>query len=178
MNSIEIHNDNIKVKTVEGIWVDAKEHQKVAFRTFKNAKNPCDGEVDYISDNITIKRIGDKYHGGIHIIEDGVSLPIADWNDVKVFLLDKVGWYNAIVHQTWAYFDFIYSGDAYRKYKSKTGGSSCLLQNKNYIPVQVDYLPPNLVFSLGRDENGTIYYEMNDEYKTRLRISDNEKART
>ena len=59
-------------------------------------------EVDFVSDSITIKRIGDKFHGGIHTIEDGVALPIADWNDVKVFLLDvpEVEWYGARNYQT------------------------------------------------------------------------------
>jgi hypothetical protein len=174
MDPVEIHNDNIKVRTPEGIWVDAKENQKVAFRTFKNTINPYQGEVDFVSDSITIKRIGDKHHGGIHTIEDGVALPIADWNDVKVFLLDvpEVEWYGARNYQTWAYYDFMYSGDVIRNYKSK--GS---VDIPNYIEMPIDGLYSNIIFSLSRNDNGTIFYEKNDERKTRVRISDNQLAR-
>jgi len=70
--------------------------------------NPFRGErEEFIYDNdlqgfdkikFTIRRIGDKYHGGIFMIrENGSIIPIADWNDVKVFLLDQpnVNWYDA-----------------------------------------------------------------------------------
>ena len=117
---------NIKIRLDSGEWVDARSYQKDAFKQFKNI---CCEREEFIYDNglqgfdkikFTIRRIGDRYRGGIFIIrENGSISPIADWNDVKVFLLDRpnVNWYDARNYQTWAYFDYIYSGAAIRKYQ-------------------------------------------------------------
>jgi hypothetical protein len=43
--------------------------------------------------------------------------------------------------------------------------------------IDLDGLPPNIIFSLSRNENGSVYYERNDAHGTRVRICDHEGAR-
>ena len=170
--------NNIKIKIESGIWVPAHYSQIEAFKKFKNIGNSS-GETKYENNNgikFTINRIGDKFHGGIYLThENGQQYPIADWNDVKVFLLDQtpVNWYNARNYQQWAYFDFIYNNDPIRKYKTK--GTSGF---ENHIEIPINGIPINIVFSISRNDNNTIFYERNDIRRTRIRISDNQSART
>jgi len=155
---------NIKVK-INNTWLPANEEQ--------------------INQYNNIIRIGDEYHGGIYLINDPTineqlteqtteQIPIADWDNVKVFLLDQtpVNWYSARNYQTWAYFDFIYSNEHTRHYKSKE-----TVNHENHIEIPIDNIYPNIIFSLSRNENGTIFYEKNDIERTRVRISNNENAR-
>ena len=172
--------DNIQIRLPSGEWVPAREYQKTAFRRFKNPDNPYRGETRYDYDvngvTFTINRIGDRYHGGIYMIkEDGSNVPIADWNDVKVFLLDQpvVNWYDSRNYQAWAYYDFIYSNDPTREYKSKrTPG------NPNHIEIPIDGISANIIFSISRNDNGTIFYERSDIGRTRTRMSDNQYTRS
>jgi hypothetical protein len=94
---------NVKVKINTGEWVSAHNYQLSAFKGFKNADHNIPIEMKYDYDNngikFTVSRIGDQYHGGIYITrDDGTIMPIANWNDVKVFLLDQpiVNWYVGI----------------------------------------------------------------------------------
>jgi hypothetical protein len=43
--------------------------------------------------------------------------------------------------------------------------------------IDLDGLPPNIIFSISRNENGSVYYERNDAHGTRVRICDHEGAR-
>jgi hypothetical protein len=43
--------------------------------------------------------------------------------------------------------------------------------------IDLDGLPPNIIFSISRNENGSVYYERNDTHGTRVRICDHEGAR-
>ena len=169
----------IKIRSKDNVWVPASESQAAAFSEFKKLENKGFGGEKYEWDNggvkSTIERIGDKFHGGTHITQEGIEpIPIADWNDVQVFLLDapKVEWYRAYEYQTWAYYDYVYRGDAVRKYK--TNGTDGHL---DHIEIPVYGWSPDIVFSMGRNQNGTIYYEKNDAKKTQVRISDNHPAR-
>ena len=181
---------NIKIRLDTGEWVDARPYQIDAFKQFKNSDNPFSGErEEFIYDNglqgfdkikFTIRRMGDRYHGGIYMIKENGSIsPIADWNDVKVFLLDRpnVNWYDARNYQTWAYFDFIYSAEPIRRYQkgypsNPVGYTEIPLNEYDVLPI----IPP-IDFEIARNDNGTIFYKKNDMGSTRVRISDNQQAR-
>jgi len=163
--------NNIK-KFVDGEWIDVKIEEYNAFNLFKN-----NSEINqnYIMNNIeyTIKRDGNN--NGIYIISSNdIKIPIADWNNVKVFITNQqnVNWFNARDYQTWAYYDYIYSGDIIRKYKSR--GS---YGHNEYIDIPINGINTNIIFLISRNENGTIYYERDDYNRTHVRISDNEIER-
>jgi hypothetical protein len=44
--------------------------------------------------------------------------------------------------------------------------------------IELEGLPPNIVFNVSRNENGSVYYEKNDGRATRVRICDNNSARS
>jgi len=172
-------SSSIQIKSND-IWSPVNDYQLIAFTEFKNMHRRYRHEYkyDYVDDQgvkFTIKRVGNNHHGGIYnICEDGTSYPIADWSDVKVFLLNTlhVEWYDAYNYQTWAYFDYIYSNDHIRRYKSRGTFTS-----DNYIEIPIDGLELGIIFSISRNENDTIYYEKNDAHRTKVRICDNEFAR-
>ena len=105
---------NIQIRLENGSWEPAQNYQNNAFYHFKH------GNLNYPEfiheslyedniENITVSRFDNSY-GGIYLTrEDGSKSPLADWNNVKVFLLDQqsVGWYGARSYQIWAYFDFL-----------------------------------------------------------------------
>jgi len=167
---------DIKIR-INNKWILPNNYQIEAFIKFKNNENHFQGErehnFNYNGINYSIKRLGDQYYGGIHIINNDINIPIADWNDVKVFLLDNVvNWYDARNYQKWCYFNFIYNNDIKRSYKSKD-----TLGFNDHIEIPIDYLEPYIIFSISRNDNGTIYYEKNDISRTKIRISDNNQAR-
>ena len=169
---------SIKIK-VDNIWKDANNLQKDAFIQYKNENGIFRGESNYDfvenNENYTIQRIGDIFHGGIYITKNNeIVCPIADWNDVKVFLLDQptVNWYNARIYQTLCYYDFIYSNDVERKYKSRN-----TVGYNDHIEIPLENIDSNIVFSISRNDNETIFYQRNDINRTPIRMSDNESAR-
>ena len=173
-----MHN-NIRVR-INDNWVPARDYQ---IEAFKNYKSLGDDEYKYDNDAgiaFSISRISDvpaaaaAHHGGTFITRnDDSTVPISDWDDVKVFLLDtpNVQWYEARNYQTWAYFDFIYSNDTERFYK--TNGTR---NHDDHIIIKVA-APRNIIFRMSRNDNGTIFYEKDDAHRTRIRISDNDAAR-
>jgi hypothetical protein len=71
-------------------------------------------------------------------------------------------------------FDFyIYDNQTRKTYASKY--SSYL--EYPFVEIEIDGLPPNIVFSISRNENNSVYYERNDPRGTRVRICDNHMAR-
>jgi hypothetical protein len=48
--------------------------------------------------------------------------------------------------------------------------------DRDVIEIDIDRLPPNIVFSISRNENNSVYYERNDPRGTRVRICDNHMA--
>ena len=109
---------------------------------------------------------------------------IMDCADVKVFLQDAepVNWYSARNYQVWAFRDFIYDvARPERKFYASKYSSHLFFQrgssNRNVTDIDLDGLPPNIIFSISRNENGSVYYERNDAHGTRVRICDHDGAR-
>ncbi|ATZ80561.1 RING-finger domain containing protein [Bodo saltans virus] len=156
---------------LDGQWVEARNYQAHAFKNFiKNGEQPYKYDDSRNGIIFTIQRENNQQ---IYIIRnDGTRMPIADWNNVQVFLLDaiSIGWYPARDYQTWAYFDFLYSNDIERHYKSLE--SDNIDSNIRYTTIDVPNLYSNIVFRMSRNDNGTIFYEKNND-RTRVRISDN-----
>ena len=117
--------------------------------------------------------------------DTGDTYPIMDCADVKVFLqdADPVDWYPARNYQVWAFRDFIYdTARPERKFYASKYSSHLFFQrgssNRNVTDIDIDGLPPNIIFSISRNENGSVYYERNDAHGTRVRICDHEGARS
>ena len=121
----------------------------------------------------------------IQCSDTGDTYPIMDCADVKVFLQDAepVNWYPARNYQVWAFRDFIYDpARPERKFYASKYSSHLFFQrgssNRNVTDIDIDGLPPNIIFSISRNENGSVYYERNDAHGTRVRICDHEGARS
>lgn len=125
----------------------------------------------------------------IQCSDSGDVHPIMDCADVKVFLqdADPVNWYSARNYQVWAFRDFIYDvARPERKFYASKYSSHLFFQrgsfqrgssNRNVTDIDLDGLPPNIIFSISRNENGSVHYERNDAHGTRVRICDHEGAR-
>jgi len=107
-----------------------------------------------------------------------------DCADVKVFLQDAetVNWYPARNYQMWAFRDFIYDpARPERKFYASKHSSHLFFQrgssNRTVTDIDIDGLSPNIIFSISRNDNGSVYYERNDAQGTRVRICDHEGAR-
>jgi hypothetical protein len=114
--------------------------------------------------------------------DTGDTFPIMDCADVKVFLqdADPVNWYPARNYQMWAFRDFIYdSARPVRKFYASKYSSHLFFQRGSSVTTEIDIdgLPPNIIFSISRNNNGSVYYERNDAQGTRVRICDHEGAR-
>lgn len=178
------NSQDIRVKLQNGLWVSARHYQISAFNNFMNSPNlgihPFEYDNGIFGEN-KIKFVIKREYGQKNYLvrEDQTIMPIVNWNDVKVFLLNlpnqSANWYNARDYQTWAYFDFVYSGDVERYYMSQS--SSNIDRNKRYITMPINTLPPNIVFRMSRNDNGTVFYEKNDNDRTKVRINDNNAER-
>ena len=116
-------------------------------------------------------------------------IPIIDFNDIYIFLVDGVtgpgsrsgaGWVKARNYQTWAYIDFIYDTRVRKCYASQYSSYLAFpagFDNANVVTIDIDRLTPNIIFSVSRNDNNSVYYEKNDASHTRVRICDNELAR-
>jgi len=120
----------------------------------------------------------------IQCLDTGDVHAIMDCADVRVFLqdADPVNWYPARNYQVWAFRDFIYdSARPERKFYASKYSSHLFFQrgssNRTVVTIDLDGLPPNIIFSISRNENGSVYYERNDAHGTRVRICDHEGAR-
>ena len=116
-------------------------------------------------------------------------IQIMDLNDVSVFIVDnpsmsRANWLAAREYQAWAYRDFMY--DPHRSVKKSYMSRGTLpavyqwndrvLANQ-IVTIDIPTLPSNIVFHISRNENHSVYFERNDDYRTRVRICDNEYAR-
>ena len=117
--------------------------------------------------------------------DTGDTYPIMDCADVRVFLqdADPVDWCPARNYQMWAFRDFIYDpARPERKFYASKYSSHLFFQrgssNRTVVTIDLDGLPPNIIFSISRNENGSVYYERNDAHGTRVRICDHEGARS
>ena len=55
--------------------------------------------------------------------------------------------------------------------------SSYLTYPADIVEIDIDGLPPNIIFSISRNDNNSVYYERNDGNRARVRICDNHSAR-
>ena len=157
----------------------------LAFTQYKNrpAYHP---EVAYEADSgVTVYRHDDDHYKPTHAsCNSQNAVPIIDMSDIKIFLTDvpDANWFKARNYQAWAYRDFMYDETAPRvKYYATRYSSHLFFQTSNYgdvVTIELDGLAPNIIFKLSRNENGSVYYEKNDRNATRIRICDNETARS
>ena len=120
------------------------------------------------------------------------TMPIIDLNDIYVFIIDpsvfgnngRANWFPARSYQIWAYRDYMY--DRQRTIKKSYMTRDTLPIHYQYddhilanqlVTIDVANVSPNIVFNIARNENGSVYFERNDEQRSRMRICDNEYAR-
>jgi hypothetical protein len=124
----------------------------------------------------TIKR--EDKNSGIHFIRtDGSKCNIADFNAIKIFLLDHPSgipnWYMAKDYQIWAFLDFIYDDKKSKTYKTSNVPLIC----PNDVILALDIFRSDgskdeskYEFTIFRADNGNIYFQPLDG--RRLKMSD------
>ena len=183
---------DIRVKIGE-VWRPADEAQKAAYIAYKSKEHYYTETPNTHENGITIFREdNDPYMATYFKIEGSLrnaKHPIIDMNDISVFLMDGVtgrgsrngaGWVNARNYQAWAYADFVYDHAVRKCYISKYSTYLAFppgFDHANVVTIDIDDLPPNIIFSVLRNENNSVYYERNDSGGSRVRICDNEYAR-
>ena len=154
-------------------WVPANPDYCQAYQNYKNQPiyHP---EEPVTTRSLTVYRTNNDVYLPTYIRDGDNIYPIADFEDVRVFLLDlnPVDWYVARNYQIWAYYDFMYDNQQRKTYASKYS-----IRSPSTVEIDIDGLPPNIIFSISRNENNSVYYERNDERGTRVRICDNHMAR-
>lgn len=162
-----------------GIWRIANPDQFTAFQNYKN-RSIYVQETPVSTGNLTVYRTNNDPYLPTYITDGNTPLPIADFSDVKVFLQDlqPVDWYDARNYQIWAYYDFMYDNKVKKIYASKHSSYLAYPPNAYFITtIDIDELAPNIIFSISRNDNNSVYYERNDSRSTRVRICDNNMAR-
>ena len=167
-------------------WVPAPPDWAAAYLHYK-AKPTYSQEAPFNYDNrfLVYREENNCYMPTrIQCSDTGDVHAIMDCADVRVFLQDAepVNWYPARNYQMWAFRDFIYDpARPERKFYASKYSSHLFFQrgstNRNVTDIDLDGLPPNIIFSISRNENGSVYYERNDAHGTRVRICDHEGAR-
>jgi hypothetical protein len=167
-------------------WVPAPPEWAAAYLQYK-AKPMYSQEVpsNYNNQFLVYRQENNHYMPTrIQCSDTGDVHAIMDCADVRVFLQDAnpVNWYPARNYQMWAFRDFIYDPERpERKFYASRYSSHLFFQrgssNRTVVTIDLDGLPPNIIFSMSRNENGSVYYERNDAHGTRVRICDHEGAR-
>ena len=116
------------------------------------------------------------------------ATPVIDMNDIYAFIVDnqsmsRANWMPCREYQAWAYRDFIY--DTHRstkksymsRYSSYLAFTNRILANQ-IVTIDLPDLNPNIVFNVSRNENNSVYFERNDSSGSRVRMCDNEYARS
>lgn len=162
----------IKIK-LNNNWTFADEKLTSIFKKYVY-QNSFYREIAYTEDGVTISRQNNDPYNASFVHFNSEKIPICDWSNVKIFLVDlqQADWYNARDYQTWAYFDFMYDTQIKKTYVSK--GS---INIPEATIINIDNLPSNIIFSISRNENNSVYFEKNDVNRTRVRICDNEWPR-
>ena len=154
-------------------WVPANPDYCQAYKNYKNQPiyHP---EEPVTTRSLTVYRTNNDVYLPTYIRDGDNIYPIADFEDFRVFLLDlnPVDWYAARNYQIWAYYDFMYDNQQRKTYASKYS-----IRSTSTVEIDIDGLPPNIIFSISRNENNSVYYERNDPRGTRVRICDNHMAR-
>lgn len=163
----------------DGIWRIANPDQYTAFQNYKN-RSIYVQEAPVSTGNLMVYRTNNDPYLPTYITDGNTPLPIADFSDVKVFLQDLpiVDWHNARNYQIWAFYDFVYDNKVKKTYASKYSSYLAYPPNtRDVTTIDIDELPPNIIFSISRNDNNSVYYERNDSNATRVRICDNNMAR-
>jgi hypothetical protein len=138
-----------------------------------------------LANNIMISR---EIHESME--DAGKAIPIMDLNDVSVFIVDnpamaRANWLPSRSYQAWAYRDFMYDRHRSIKKSYMSRGTPPYAYDSNdrilanqIITINVANIAPNIVFNISRNENNSVYFERNDEFRTRVRICDNQYARS
>ena len=168
---------------IDNNWITANAYQVEGYIEYTKYSHRISYEYD--KNNVKFLIIRNNHNDGLYIIyNNDVKIPIVDFNNVRVFLLDQPTlnryhlWYPARQYQAWAYFDFLYSNDESRQYISNN-----LNNNINYNFTSSIIIPniycneSDIIFKISRNDNGSIYYERNNIERTRIRISDNSHVR-
>jgi len=183
------HNSDIRViREINGAmqWLPAPPDWAEAYKQYK-ARPMYGAEVPFnYNDQCLVYREENNHYMPTRIqrSDTGDTYAIMDCADVKVFLQDAepVNWYPARNYQMWAFRDFIYDvARPVRKYYASKYSSHLFFQRGSSTQtvsyIDIDGLPPNIIFSISRNENGSVYYERNDAHGTRVRMCDHEGAR-
>jgi hypothetical protein len=137
-----------------------------------------------LANNIMISR---EIHESME--DAGKSMPIMDLNDVSVFIVDnpamaRANWLPARSYQIWAYRDFMYDRHRSIKKSYMSRGTPPYAYDSNdrilanqMVTINIANIAPNIVFNISRNENNSVFFERNDEFRTRTRICDNQYAR-
>ena len=162
----------IKIK-LNGVWTASGDKFTSMFQKYVY-QNSFYREVPYTEDNMTILRENNDPFNASYIDTGSQKIPICDWNDVKLFLVDRepVDWHIARDYQKWAYYDFMYDNKVKKTYVSK--GS---LYIQDAIIIDIDNILPNIVFSISRNNNNSVFLEKDDVNRTHVRICDHEWSR-
>ena len=189
MNQTRNHYSDIRIQQqIDGTmqWVPAPPDFAAAYMQYK-ARPAYSPEVPSNYENrFLVYRVENDCYMPTRIqrSDTGDTYAIMDCADVKVFLQDAetVNWYPARNYQMWAFRDFIYDpARPERKFYASKYSSHLFFQrgssNRTVTDIDIDGLSPNIIFSISRNENGSVYYERNDAQGTRVRICDHEGAR-
>ena len=143
------------------------------------------GQRNNLANNIMISR---EIHESME--DAGKAIPIMDMYDVSVFIVDnpamgRANWLPARSYQAWAYRDFVYDRHRSIKKSYMSRGTPPYAYDSNdrilanqIVTIHVDNISPNIVFNISRNDNNSVFFERNDEFRTRVRICDNEYARS
>ena len=164
-------------------WIYANPDYCEAFRNYKN--QPIYHPEEPVSTNgLTVYRTNNDAYLPTYIRDREAIYPIADFEDVRVFLVDAdpTDWYAGRNYQIWAYYDFMYdiTNQTRKTYASKYSSYLAYPANtraSDVVEIDIDGLPPNIIFSISRNDNNSVYYERNDGTGSRVRICDNHTAR-
>jgi hypothetical protein len=163
----------IKIRYNNSYWIHANQDYCQAYQNYKNQPiyHP---EEPVTTGRLTVYRTNNDVYLPTYIRDGTAVYPIADFEDVRVFLLDlhPIDWYAARNYQVWAYYDFMYDNQQRKTYASKYS-----IRSHSFVEIDIDGLPPNIIFTISRNENNSVYYERNDERGTRVRICDSHIAR-
>ena len=165
----------IKIK-YNSNWVLANPDYYKAFQNYKN--RPMYSREEPVSTgSLIVYRLNNDVYLPTYIRDGNDVYPIADFEDVRVFLVDAepTDWYAGRNYQIWAYYDFMYDNKVRKTYSSKY--STYLAYPADIVEIDIDGLPPNIIFSISRNDNNSVYYERNDGNRARVRICDNHTAR-
>lgn len=117
-----------------------------------------------------------------------IAIPIIDLNDIYVFLTDhppnEPNWVCARSYQIWAYRDYVYDRNRSVKKSYITHNTDAFVYENDthmlvnqMVVIDVANVPPNIAFNIARNNNNSVYYEKNNQMRTRIRICDSQFAR-